>query len=74
MFDDEIADLTEDEAEREQERLNRRWANVVAEVGTEKRLRLVARDPGRALREPCRGHIRQGHDRLHESPDVRRTL
>ena len=30
--------------EREQERLNRRWANVAAEVGTEKRLRLLARD------------------------------
>ena len=44
MFDDEIADLTEDEAEREQERLKRRWANVAAVVGTEKRLRLVARD------------------------------
>ena len=44
MFDDEIADLTEDEAEREQERLNRRWKNVAAMVGTEKHLRLIARD------------------------------
>ncbi len=44
MLDDEIADLTEDEAEAEQERLKRRWANVEAVVGTEKRLRLVARD------------------------------
>ena len=43
-IDDEIADLTEDEAEAEQERLKRRWANVEAVVGTEKRLRLVARD------------------------------
>jgi len=44
LLDDEIADLTEDEAEAEQERLKRRWANVEAVVGTEKRLRLVARD------------------------------
>ena len=43
-LDDEIAELTEDEAEDEQERLRRRWANVEAVVGTEKRLRLVARD------------------------------
>ena len=43
-LDDEIAELTEDEAEGEQERLKRRWANVEAVVGAEKRLRLVARD------------------------------
>ncbi len=43
-LDDEIAELTEDDAEGEQERLKRRWANVEAVVGTEKRLRLVARD------------------------------
>ena len=43
-LDDEIAELTEDEAEGEQERLKRRWANVEAVVGTEKRLCLVARD------------------------------
>ena len=44
VLDDEIADLTEDEAQAEQERLKRRWANVEAVVGTDKRLRLVARD------------------------------
>ena len=43
-LDDEIAELTEDEAEGEQERLKRRWANVEAVVGAEKRLGLVARD------------------------------
>ena len=43
-LDDEIAALTEEEAEGEQERLKRRWANVEAVVGTEKRLHLVARD------------------------------
>ncbi len=44
ILDAEIAELTEDEAEGEQERLKRRWANVEAVVGTEKRLCLVARD------------------------------
>ncbi len=43
-LDDEIAALTEDASEGEQERLKRRWANVEAVVGSEKRLRLVARD------------------------------
>ena len=43
-LDDEVAELTEDEAEGEQERLKRRWANVEAVVGAEKRLRLIARD------------------------------
>ena len=43
-LDEEIAELTEDEAEGEQERLKRKWANVEAVVGTEKRLGLVAGD------------------------------
>ena len=43
-LDDEVAELTEDEAEDEQEKLKRKWANVEAVVGAEKRLALVARD------------------------------
>ena len=43
-LDDEFAELTENEAEGEQERLKRRWANVEAVVGADKRLRLIARD------------------------------
>jgi len=43
-IDAEIAELTEDEAESEQERLKRRWASVEALVGSEKRLALVAED------------------------------
>ena len=35
-IDDEIANLTEEETEGEQERLKRKWANVEAVVGTEK--------------------------------------
>ncbi len=43
-IDAEIADLTEDEAESEQERLKRKWASVEALVGADKRLALVADD------------------------------
>ena len=43
-LDDEVAELTEDEAEGEQEKLKRKWANVEAVVGAEKRLAMVARD------------------------------
>ena len=43
-IDAEIAELTEDEAETEQERLKRKWASVEALVGAEKRLALVAED------------------------------
>ena len=43
-LDDEVAELTEDEVESEQEKLKRKWANVEAVVGAEKRLRLIARD------------------------------
>ncbi len=43
-LDEEIAELTEEEAESEQERLKRKWANVEAIVGAGKRLRLVAQD------------------------------
>ena len=44
QLDEEIAELTEDEADGEQERLKRKWANVEAVVGTKKRLGMVARD------------------------------
>jgi type I restriction enzyme R subunit len=43
-IDAEIADLTEDEAQSEQERLKRKWASIEALVGAEKRLALVAED------------------------------
>ena len=43
-LDEEVAELTEDEAESEQERLKRKWANIEAVVGTKKRLGMVARD------------------------------
>jgi len=40
-LDDEVAELTEDEAQGEQEKLKRKWANVEAVVGAEKRLAMV---------------------------------
>jgi type I restriction enzyme R subunit len=43
-IDAEIADLTEDEAQSEQERLKRKWTSVEALVGAEKRIALVAED------------------------------
>jgi type I restriction enzyme, R subunit len=43
-IDAEVADLTEDEAASEQERLKRKWASVEALVGSDKRLALVAED------------------------------
>ena len=43
-LDEEVAELTEDEAEGEQEKLKRKWANVEAVVGAERRLAMVARD------------------------------
>jgi type I restriction enzyme, R subunit len=43
-IDAEIEEITEDEAESEQERLKRKWASVEALVGSDKRLSLVAED------------------------------
>jgi type I restriction enzyme R subunit len=44
LLDEEVAELTEDEAQSEQEKLKRKWANVEAVVGAENRLALVAQD------------------------------
>jgi type I restriction enzyme R subunit len=43
-LDAEIAELTEDEADTEQERLKKKWSTVEALVGSEKRLHMVAED------------------------------
>jgi type I restriction enzyme R subunit len=43
-IDAEVAELTEDEALDEQEKLKRKWATVEALVGAEKRLAMVAKD------------------------------
>ena len=43
-LDDEVAELTEEEAQGAQEKLKRKWANVEAVVGAENRLAMVAQD------------------------------
>lgn len=43
-IDSEIAELTEDEAVSEQERLKRKWSTVEALVGADTRLKMVAKD------------------------------
>ena len=43
-IDAEIAEITEDEAQSEQERLKRKWASVEALVGADKRLAMIAED------------------------------
>lgn len=43
-IDAEIEELTEDEAESEQDRLKRKWTSVEALVGSDKRLAMVAQD------------------------------
>jgi len=44
LIDDEVAELTEDEALEEQEKLKRKWATIEAIVGAKERLRMVAED------------------------------
>ncbi len=44
LIDAEIEELTEDEAQTEQERLKRKWSTVEALVGADKRLKMVAAD------------------------------
>lgn len=43
-IDAEIAELTEEDAETEQERLKRKWSTIEALVGSKTRLQLVAKD------------------------------
>lgn len=44
VIDAEIADLTDDEADADQEKIKRKWTSVEAVVGAEKRLALIAQD------------------------------
>jgi type I restriction enzyme R subunit len=43
-IDAEIAELTEDEAENEQERLKQKWSRIEAVVGADHRINLIAED------------------------------
>lgn len=53
-IDAEIAELTEDEALDEQEKLKRKWATVEALVGAEKRLGMIAGDLVQHFETACR--------------------
>jgi len=44
LLDSEIADMTEDEAAGEQEKLKRKWTSIQAVLAAEQRLAMVARD------------------------------
>ena len=73
-IDAEIAELTEDEAQSEQERLKRKWASVEALVGADKRVAMVAEDLVRHFEARTGGPRWQGNDRLHEPPHLRGSL
>ena len=73
-IDAEVADLTEDEAESEQERLKRKWASVEALVGSEKRIALVAEDLVKHFEARVAALDGKGDDRLHEPPHLCRAL
>ena len=73
-LDAEVAELTEDEVEGEQERLKRRWGERRSRRRGREAPRPGRRRSRRALREPRRRHGRQSHDRVHEPPDLRRAL
>lgn len=44
LLDDDVAGMTEDEAQSEQEKIKQKWTKVEAVVGAEKRLSMVAQD------------------------------
>jgi len=54
-IDAEVAELTEDDAQSEQEKLKRKWASVEALVGSEKRLGMVAEDLVRHYEDRVQG-------------------
>ena len=70
-IDPEFEEVTEGEEVERKEKLKTKWAQLEALVGAEKRIKLIAARPGRALREAPRGDGRQGDGRLHEPPHLR---
>ena len=73
-IDADIADLTEDEAAGEQERLKRKWASVEALVGSPKASRTCCQRPCAAFRRSRLSTRWQGNDRLHEQAHLREPL
>ena len=73
-LDEEIAELTEDDAESEQEKLKRKWANVEAVVGAEKRLAMVARDLAEHFENRVVGMVGKAMIVCMSRRDLRRAL
>ena len=71
-IDPEFEEATEGEEIERKEKLKSKWAQLEAVVGAKKRLELLARGHRAALRGAPRGARRQGHDRVHEPPHLRR--
>ena len=73
-LDPDFEEVTEGEEEAVKEKLKSKWSQLEAMVGTEERLAQIAaghRDPLRAARADAG---REGHDRLHEPPHLRRPV
>lgn len=72
-IDAQFEEVTEGEEVERKEQLKRRWAQLEALVGSEKRLKLIARDLVE-LREALRGDGGQGHGGGDEPPHRRLAL
>ena len=73
-IDPEFEEVTEGEEVEKKEKLKTKWAALEAMVGTEKRISLIAQDFVDSLRAAPGSDGRQGHDRVHEPPHLRRPL
>ena len=73
-IDPDFEEATEGEEVERKEKLKTKWAQLEAVVGAEKRLKLIAAGPRRALREAAGGDGRQGDGRVHEPAHLRRAV
>ena len=73
-IDPEFEEATEGEEVDRKEKLKSKWAQLEAIVGSDKRLKLVAKDIVEHFERATRSHRRQGYDRLHEPAHLRGAL
>ncbi len=73
-IDPEFEEVTEGEEVERKEKLKTKWAQLEALVGSENRVKLIARDLVEHFENAARGDGRQGDDRLHEPAHLRRPL
>ena len=74
MIDDEFEEITEGEEDASSESSDRKWAQLEAMVGAENGSAWSRRDLVEHFERRVGGDRRQGHDRRHEPPDLRRPL